>query len=280
MGGASAADPPPADCQNIDTQTGTCRVEVVIPPTTGGDTQPVKNKPKKQECRDSIKDVVVPCSSEWGSWSSARNCYLQPMSPPPPVGSPEWGGHTTGGVYNCYGPDGPTGVEAPFWLPQAPAVVIDPAELAQQALAQMNLKAIAIGIVPEPQAGRVGLVGMPTWMWARNPGATTVGPITKTAAAGGVVVTATAKVDRIVWRMGDGHTVTCDGPGTPYADSYGRQASPDCGYTYATTGKYTVAATSYWVVEWAGGGQAGQIPLNLTDDVGPIVVGEAQVISQ
>jgi hypothetical protein len=35
----------------------------------------------------------------------------------------------------------------------------------------------------------------------------------KTASAS----TATAAPSKVVWDMGDGHTLTCDGPGTPYS---------------------------------------------------------------
>jgi len=57
--------------------------------------------------------------------------------------------------------------------------------------------------------------------------------VAATAAAGAVSVTAVAKPVAVVWEMGDGGTVTCTGPGTPFpvgADP--KSASPDCGYTY------------------------------------------------
>ena len=78
--------------------------------------------------------------------------------------------------------------------------------------------------------------------------------------------------------MGDGSTVTCTGPGTPYAASYGKQSSPTCGHTYTRQGAYTVRATTYWVVTWAGIGQTGTIPLNFTDTT-TITMGEAKVLS-
>ncbi|MEV5646541.1 hypothetical protein AB0L67_42035 [Streptomyces flaveolus] len=42
-------------------------------------------------------------------------------------------------------------------------------------------------------------------------------------------MTATAKVTLIRWTMGDGATVTCAGPGTPYRGSKEMADSPDCG---------------------------------------------------
>jgi len=151
--------------------------------------------------------------------------------------------------------------------------------LAQQAIALMGLRAINIGIVPEPRSGSVGIIGMPTWMWAQNPSQSTWGPITKSASAAGSTVTATAKVDRVVWAMGDGSTVACTGPGTAYQDSFGKKTSPTCGYTYTRQGTYTVRATSSWTVQWAGVGQSGTIPLNFTQTTN-ITMGEAQVLTQ
>jgi hypothetical protein len=171
------------------------------------------------------------------------------------------------------------------FLPPAPAAAAapDPAVVAQLAIAQMNLRAIDIGIVPENTPGSVGLVGLPVWMWVDQPGPSTYGPATATVSAGGVTVTATATVQRTVWNMGDGRSVTCTTAGTPYADSYGEQSSPDCGHRYRQTssrepgGSYTVTATSYWTVNWSSGAANGTIPLQFTQAT-QIEVGELQVI--
>ena len=60
--------------------------------------------------------------------------------------------------------------------PAGPAAPHDPRVLAQQAIARMRLRAINIDIVPEPRAGSVAIIGMPTWMWAQNPSLNTWGP--------------------------------------------------------------------------------------------------------
>ena len=88
-------------------------------------------------------------------------------------------------------------------------------DVAQLAIADMKLTAINIGIAPKAEDGRIGLVGMPIWMWVNNPDAHTWGPATASATAGGITVTATARVHQITWDMGDGHTVTCRTAGTP-----------------------------------------------------------------
>ncbi|MDC5698064.1 hypothetical protein OO014_12415 [Intrasporangium calvum] len=210
---------------------------------------------------------------------------MKPLAPQPPKSDPRWSGHTDGAIYECYDPlvAAVGGIPITYrWAatpPAGPAAPPDPRVLAQSAIAQMRLKAVSIGIVPEPVAGRIGIIGMPTWMWVQDPGPSTLGPITRTASAGGFSVTAVAKADRIVWQMGDGSVVTCRGAGTPYADSFGRQPSPDCGHTYTRQGAYTVRATSHWTVDWSGMGLSGTIPLNFTQTT-TITMGEAQVLSQ
>jgi hypothetical protein len=147
----------------------------------------------------------------------------------------------------------------------------------------MDLKAADIGIVPEDAPGRIGAVGAPVYMWT-TPGPTTFGPQVLTASADGLTITAMARVDRIVWSMGDGTSVTCRTPGTVYQDHFGFDPSPDCGHRYSRTSAgqpddaYPVSATSYWIVDWTGsGGSSGQITLDLTSTTS-IRVGELQAL--
>lgn len=203
--------------------------------------------------------------------------------PQPSLTNPVWEGHTDGAIYLCVVPDVAGGrFSVPlgtlqYWALSAP-VAPDPEELAQQAVESMDLRAVDIGIVPEASAGSVGLVGMPNWMWVANPTATTFGPTTASASAGGWTVTASARVSRVVWDMGDGQVVTC-GVGTPYDVSFGKADSPDCGHTYTRQGTYTVQATSHWVVTWSGIGAAGTIELDLTQSA-TVTIGEAQVLAR
>ena len=180
----------------------------------------------------------------------------------------------------------PGGTSITIWLNDPPAALPSPGQLAQEALERMDLQPIQIGIVPEPSPDKLGLVGMPVWMWVDNPTGNTFGPITESATAGSVTVTATARVDSIDWDMGDGSVpVHCTSPGTAYEDSYGKQDSPDCGHRYTKTSAdqpnnaYTVTATANWVVNWTGGGQSGTIELSHVSST-RIQVGEAQVLAQ
>ena len=284
---AQASDP--VSCspgQVFDPAQGTCAIVVVTPPVGsnggvgGGAGHVGVGAPQKCVKPDG---VAIPCRDGNSWWSNALSCYIALADPQPPQSDQIWAGHTDGAIYTCYSPLIVAGTPMySLWSatpPAGPAAPPDPRVLAQQAIALMRLRAINIGIVPEPRAGSVGIIGMPTWMWAQNPSQSTWGPVTKSASAAGSTVTATAKVDRVVWAMGDGSTVACTGPGTAYLDSFGKEPSPSCGHTYTRQGAYTVRATSYWTVLWAGAGQSGTIPLTFTQTTN-ITMGEAQVLTQ
>ncbi|WP_336054014.1 ATP/GTP-binding protein [Streptomyces sp. CA2R101] len=232
--------------------------------------------------------VEVPCQdSELGSFSGG--CYYKP-APAPPADDPVWKGHKPGdgAIYQKTCPMGsnsdPFGTNGAglVWMAKPPGGAgADPAELARQAVDKMTLRGADIGIVPKP--GGKGVVGMPVYMWTRK-SAETYGPNTATASAGPVTVSATAKVSRIEWTMGDGHTVTCTTAGTPYRAQYGKNDSPDCGYRYdkpSTSkpgGKYHVTARSTWTVDWTGGGQSGQLT-EVRNSAVDINVAEVQVLN-
>jgi len=221
----------------------------------------------------------VPCTDpQLGTWSNPRACYIKLASPQPPQSDPVWKSNTTGAIYTCSAAgiwNGPGSYL--LWLSSAPGVVPDPALLAQQAVTQMRLRGVTIGMAPDPAPGSVGLVGLPIWLWVASPDASTWGPNTKTASAGGYSVTATGYVTQVAWSMGDGGTVACASAGTPYSDSFGVSPSPDCGYRYTTQGVYTVTATSYWTINWSGIGQTGVIQQTYTSSV-VVTIGELQTV--
>ncbi|MGW0969871.1 ATP/GTP-binding protein [Streptomyces sp. NPDC002516] len=163
--------------------------------------------------------------------------------------------------------------------PGTNVLAIDTAALAQQAVDEMQL--LGPDVASPRTAGKY-TVGVPMWMWVHQ-SATTYGPNTASASAGGVTVTATAKVSKIVWLMGDGTSVTCSGPGTTYTSSEGMAQSPTCGHVYSRTsaggrhGRFPVTATSTWTINWQGGGQAGQLAEVRQTNV-QVAVGEIQVV--
>ena len=169
----------------------------------------------------------------------------------------------------------------PVWVTGAQpsagvGVQVDPAALAQQAIRQMGLGAPAIEMAPP--SGSPQLVGVPTWLWI-NPAAWKT--LTASATAGQVSATATAVPSKVVWDMGNGQTVNCDGPGTPYSSSE-PSATTDCSYTWTEPGSYQVRATVYWSVTWTAAGAPGGGDLGLVAGepaTMPVAVTESQAIN-
>jgi hypothetical protein len=282
---AYAAGPVSCPSGQWDSLAGVCVIAVTTPgsPTTPGTpgTPVTSGTPAApQKCVSPYSGKDVPCQDGSSWYSNSLGCYISLTKPQPPKSDPLWNSHADGAIYDCYTPELAGNKITNLWSatsPAGPAAPPDPAQLAQQALSLMRLKAITVGIVPDPSG--VGLVGMPNWMWVTNPTANTWGPLTRSASAAGWTVTATAQVSKVTWNMGDGQVVVCNGPGTRYQDSYGKQQSPDCGHTYTRQGAYTVRATSHWVITWAGIGQTGTIPMDLTNTAA-LTIGEAQVLRQ
>ncbi|MGW7196195.1 ATP-binding protein [Streptomyces chryseus] len=223
-----------------------------------------------------------------GTWSESHGCYIRLLEPQPPKSDPIWDGHTTGAIYawacmsQINARPAPTDGFArwsetnPLGGEQGPSA----AELAQQALSMMRLDSAKVGSAPP--AGAKGLVGMPVWLWTERT-ATTWGPQSTTASAGGLSVTATARVKDITWSMGDGSTLTCSKPGTPYKRAYGKKDSPDCGHRYTKVpvgGSYKITATSTWVIEWeASNGETGTLPNEVRGADTTVNIGELQVVN-
>ena len=166
------------------------------------------------------------------------------------------GGPTPGQwiVPTCAGP-GVINPMPPFWVTgaklAAATIQVAPVVVAEQAVKTLGLTSAVIEMAPPD--GHPQLVNVATWLWV-NP--TTWHPVTATATAGPVTTTATATPTKVIWDMGDGSTVTCVGPGTPY-DPSAPNATSTCSYTWSTAGTYTVTATIYWSVTWSAVGAAG-----------------------
>ncbi|WP_340537656.1 hypothetical protein [Nocardioides sp. GXZ039] len=298
-----SAVPAQADtvCGQVDPTSGKCLIWIEVPATPGNPGDDPDDGPKDTGSGKSCwwdgrpqnihnpPPGPVPCNSEYGYWSNTWNCYIQLLHPQPPAGDPSRQGHEPGdgAVYQCYQhyPD----LLIWIWSADPPPDSGNgptPREVAQIAIEQMDLRAIDIGITPRPGDGSVGIVGMPVWMWAANPDSHTVGPITASASAGGLTITATARLHKITWDMGDGTKVICTKPGKPYKAAYGDMKSPDCGHVYTTSSsskpdhRFAVTATSDWVIDWEGAGQTGTIRLNGLVREAQIAIGEAQVLVQ
>lgn len=113
-------------------------------------------------------------------------------------------------------------------------------------------------------------------------------PVTASASAGGVTSTVTATPMRVIWDMGQGDSVPCDGPGVPYQPGVPDDRQPsNCHYTYrrSSAGQpgqaYTITATIEWETTWtvsgaAGGGDLGTVSRSSST---PIQVAEIQTIN-
>lgn len=256
---------------------------------TGGDgTGPSRPAPCGVPLNDSSLapvGTIIPCNRSLDgistTWDSTKKCYWRPVQNLTMDGQPV----TMTEYAELMGRPGQTAVECvqiwdggrialglggytEFWVSGGGGP--DPEAVARLAIAQMGLRAPQIGMTGGSPPDGMQIVGIPAWMWVADPGESTTGPVTRSASDGGITVTATARLDRTVWRTGDGATVTCAGAkaaGTPYEARYDKQPSPTCGHTYTRTSAeqpdqvYTVTVTAYWAVEWSvvGGGPSGTI---------------------
>ena len=152
---------------------------------------------------------------------------------------------------------------AEVW-PQPPAEAT-PGQVAQAAEADLNLPAPTVSTAP---SGGKAIVGLESWLWI-DP--TQWQPITATAAVNGITATATATPVSVVWAMGDGNQVTCNGPGVAYNTNIpDADETTNCGYTYQETSasgpnqQFTITTAIEYDVTWtsvgvAGGGELGDI---------------------
>jgi hypothetical protein len=171
---------------------------------------------------------------------------------------------------------------AEVW-PQPPAAAT-PGQVAQTAEADLNLPAPTVSTAP---SGGKAIVNLESWLWI-DPAQWQ--PITATAAVDGITATATATPVSVVWDMGDGNQVTCNGPGVAYNTNIPDQdESTNCGYTYQETSangpdqQFTITTTIEYDITWtsvgvAGGGDLGIIPgpstptLVTVDEIGTVTV--------
>lgn len=182
-----------------------------------------------------------------------------------------------------------------YWSPDAPAPAGPSAEeLAQDAVAAMDLSMGQIGSTPPSSTGApssVGTIGLPIWLWIANPAPNTTGPITSPPQPGvGLSVTAIGTLDRVEWTLitENGATVgaiSCDGPnaaGTPYDGRNSAEPSPTCGFgadLNDSAGNLTLTGTSHWTVEWQStNGESGQILFASEPNSTQIRIGELQAL--
>lgn len=173
---------------------------------------------------------------------------------------------------------GHLGTYSPAGAPGGPPV--DPAALAQQALQRTPLPAPAIAMAP---GGDIPLlVNLPTFLWIDG---AQWRPVSASASAGGVTSTVTAVPKRVVWEMGQGDVVVCNGPGVPYNRNLADDDQPpgNCRFTYPASSArspdrtFTVTATIEYGVTWSASGAAGGGDLGISRRTSTTTVSVAEI---
>lgn len=141
-------------------------------------------------------------------------------------------------------------------------------------------------VPPEPRMApgvdQPHLVGLATWLWV-DPSYWE--PISARAEVTGLSVEAVAVPSRLVWDMGDGHSVTCHGPGTPWRPGASEPGSSDCSHTFQYVsarqpdGRYHGSVTIEWDVSWrASNGESGSLGVARRSTPFALTVGERQAV--
>jgi len=203
------------------------------------------------------------------------------------------GGPTPGSWYfvNCPGKTLTIYNGALSWFPVVPAVSgaapVTPSALALKASDSLTLPSPVVDINPPS----FSVVNLSSWLWIDRKNWHS---FSATATAGGLSVTAVATPETVSWTMGDGHTVVCNGPGTPYQPtiSFAEQTT-DCSYTYTSSsagqpsadgdpndGAFRVTATISWTISWTvtGGAGGGGLPALHTSSTVPVRVEQVESV--
>ncbi|MFI9272695.1 hypothetical protein ACIGXM_18520 [Kitasatospora sp. NPDC052896] len=253
-----------------------------------------------------------PCwDPDYGWFDSSSGCYFDELSPQPDPGDPLWGGHSSsdGAVYAkaCALTGGGLEVESPVWLAKPPGVgqaPPDPGTVAQMAVKQLKFAKPVVHTAPAGTA----LVGVPVWFWYETSAADqdqTVGPQSTTVSLNGLSVTATARLDHVLWDLGYVDPTTgqeavldCGGPGVPYQPgleqdvpagactrTFSKATTPTAGASAAAGGTagFYLTATEYWTVSsWnntAGDQAYPDLTITVASDPIGLSVNELQVLN-
>jgi len=186
-----------------------------------------------------------------------------------------------GGKDKCKDSTGKNGKDSKKCLldPGADANLKTVEDTVRQAMAQLQLPANTPVFGPSPSQNQWAMVpvGYPIWLWSAD--STT--RLTRSVTHDGLSIALTATRASITFAMGDAHSVTCatfsQRPSPMKGDPM--RPSPNCGYVYSATGRYTITAATAWIIQWHADGQSGT--LRVVDTVpaaSPIVIGELRTV--
>ena len=158
--------------------------------------------------------------------------------------------------------------------------LVDPYQLALDALASVSIAPPEIRTSPSEDGSLY--VQVPTWLWLQQ---SWWQPYEATANAGRVSSTVRASPVATSWTLGDGSSVSCRGPGTPWRPGLPEDGST-CTQTYRSSsatspgGRFHIEATVTIEVSWTtnvpGGG--GTLPAMTRTSTVDVEVGEIQAI--
>jgi hypothetical protein len=231
---------------------------------------------KPDVCRDP-QGAVIPCERD-GGWAGVDGCYYKQTDPSSstvdalggkPSGKGTWYDRTCYGTVN----GAEAGLSQPTWLKTRPPEVV-----AQRAVSRLVLPGVSVRLSPSGEQ----LVGLPLWLWLSSG---SWSRRSATARVPGVAVTARARPVEAVWSMGDGRSVVCQGPGTPWRAGMDPAASsPDCGYRYTSSSAgqpgaaFRVTVRVVWSVSWSGAGRSGTVTGLVTQGSVRVWVAESEAL--
>ncbi|MDQ3915309.1 MAG: PKD domain-containing protein [Actinomycetota bacterium] len=107
-----------------------------------------------------------------------------------------------------------------------------------------------ISLAPRPEIGlapaRVGLTGLDSFFWVADE----LRPISATARAPGLTVTAEARPVRYLWDFGDGSEASTNHPGRPWT----RKRPGNVAHLYETKARYSPRVETIWAARWRSNG--------------------------
>jgi hypothetical protein len=178
--------------------------------------------------------------------------------------------------YRCNGL-GAIAVDGYFVVPEGG--LVDPHQLALTALASVAIAPPALRTSPS-ENGRL-YVQLPTWLWLDS---TWWQTYEATANTGRVWSTVRATPVATTWELGDGGSVSCRGPGTPWRPGLSEDVS-SCTHTYRSSsasrpgGTFDLEATVTLEVSWTSNATVGgTLPAITRSSTLDVEVGEIQAI--